>query len=338
MMWSNGLRLRNSILCVVAAIMAVTICGCQRQKKSDDTAVYIDLPVVMSLYDQAPPPVVGIRSGKVMSSRVISFKKPLISAHSLGALTPVDDNTTIGYEAQMRLDRLVTRLRKLEESGLADEKSRLLRLADEEHGPEIDRLLTQYRSRLLDIIMRHRMGLNQLSVDEAAYARATRDRIEWIETLRPLHRESEDELMAALALYEYDAMQQSASTRGDLAMLSSNLDRQVAQEMERLQKVSEGRIQSQSNYALASQTDNPWNSEKEPATFPSSQVTLPMVAVKHRTHSIPKVDMQADMQRVVLYSVQQLAKRQGWQVAWAPDGKRKDVTQQVIRMLQGGWQ
>ncbi|MHB1459942.1 MAG: hypothetical protein ACYC1M_01490 [Armatimonadota bacterium] len=251
---------------------------------------------------------------------------------------PVDDNTTMGYEAQMRLDRLIARLRKLEDGSLADEKNRLLRLSDEEYLPESERLLNLYKSRLLDIIMNHRSGLNQLSVDEAAYARAARDRLEWIDTLRPLQRESEDEFMAALAAYEYDAMQQASRTRADLAMLNVNLGRQVDQEMERLKKVSEGRIQSQSNFAIATQIDNPWNSEKEPTSFPRSKVTLVMASVRHQIPIDPRVNMQADMQRVVLYSVQQLAKRQGWQVVWTPDGKRKDVTQQVITMLQGGWQ
>ncbi len=323
---------------MVIAALAVTICGCQRAKQSSDVPVYIDLHSVMSLYRQYSPPVATVRSSHVMPSRTLKFSKPAIASQTAGTLTPVDDNTTMGYEAQMRLDRLVARLRKLEDGSLTDEKNRLLRLSDEEYLPESERLLNLYRSRLLDIIMNHRSSLNQLSVDEAAYARAVRDRLEWIDTLRPMHQQSEDELVAALAAYENDATQQATRTREDIALLSVNLGRQVDQEMERLKKVSEGRIQSQSKYAISTQTDNPWDSEKEPASFPGGQVTLQMAAVRQQDPYSQKVDMQVGMQRVVLYSVRQLAKRQGWQVVWVPDGKRKDVTQQVITMLQGGWQ
>lgn len=319
-------------------MLAISISGCHPAKQASKISVYIDLPRVLAAFGSDPVPPHSIHGDKNPTSNIITVKKSVVSAKSVGKLTPVDDTSAMGYEAQQRFERLITRLRRLEDSGLADERHRLERLSEEEYSPESQRLLSLYLTRLLDVITRHRPELNQTSVNEAAYASAVRERIEWVNTLRPKHRDAEDAFMQALADYEQDVSLVSANTTSDIGRLRQDLLRQVELEMDRLRKISDSRVQSQSNYALATQQDNAWDSEKEPLPVPANVEIINLPAIAPRTVSGDTVMMQAQVRQVVMSSVQILAKRQGWQVTWIQGDHRKDVTQQTITMLKGGWQ
>ncbi len=328
--------LRNKLLHILTLASVIAACGCQKRSEVARVQVYIDLPRVLSEYGQ-PVKSSNVTAGYAKPKDKLAVVEPAVQANLSGAFSPVDDNTAMGYEARTRLDRLTQRLRKLEDSALADERHRLERLAYEEYGPESERIMQSYYSRLSDIIARHRPILNQTRVNDDGYKSLVSERTEFSDLLLPKQKAAEGEFAAALQKYEEDSLQASIRTRDSIVTLNTDLQRQIDQEMTRLAMISDSRVQSQSVYALVTQQENPWKSEAFPSSIEQSSTVIAMPMIIPKQYQVEKSSLQDVLTKVVIFNIKQLADRKGWDVAWKPGKKRTDVTPQVITMLKGEW-
>lgn len=328
--------LKNKLLYILILASVFAACGCQRENEVTRVQVYIDLPRVLSEYG-SPTSTVMSSSEYAKPKQNITVMEPAVQPNLSGAFSPVDDNTAMGYETRTRLDRLTQRLRKLEDSALSDERHRLERLAYTEYGPESNRIMQNYYTRLSDIITRHRPTLNQTSVHNDGYSSIVAERTEFSDLLLPTQKTAETDFISALRKYEDDSKQASDRTRDSIVTLKTDLQRQIDQEMTRLAQISDSRVQSQSVYALVTQQENPWKSEAAPSSIAASSAVIDLPYITPRRYHVDQSRMQDDIKKVVVFNIKQLANRKGWDVAWISSKTRTDVTQQVIIMLKGEW-